>query len=224
MSQDNITRLLTRGGMLRGDVISCACSDVSFEALPGRIRMVLRPIGGGALIADLPPDLFLEATQYEPPDPSSPEPVGEGATGDLPSLSFFSLDYGPTVLGFSWGQRWNGFGQPSLEASTLRRWVEETFEEDGLEHDIYFEWRGDELWVVNKNDPLQTCEIPPGNVEFNGTSYDVYDVSQSLCWFEFDAREARRLQGKDWRDCLTAITPPGLEREPAKMLAEPTER
>ena len=143
----------------------------------------LAPMGGG-LGGSMLVKKFLENFR---------EPTEEElAAASQARLAIFSLDWGPCVVGFSWGQRWNGWGCPTLEKESLSKWMEETL--DG-EESMTLEWKDGKLfhvWEPYDDDDPGREEIEPEKVFFDGKEYECYDVSLSWCWHEYDADDLKR--------------------------------
>jgi hypothetical protein len=114
----------------------------------------------------------------------------ERETEIAPALAYFNLDDTPMILGFTYGDRWNGWGLPFVEKESFRKWLQASDVMGDPEY-AHFKFRGEDL--VYHHDP---CSIEEGEpleqilevkqLEFEGNAYDVYDVSQGWCWNQYD--------------------------------------
>lgn len=116
-------------------------------------------------------------------------------------LAFFSFDDGPTILGWTVGERWNGWGCPLLERSCIERYSERIPWEQ-----VTFD--GDKLVYYDENcDPDEQAEaIKPQIIHHEGVDFQVYDFGGfGLCWNQVDPDDAVGDQ-----ECIDAIVPPGI--------------
>lgn len=133
-------------------------------------------------------------------------------------LAVFSLDWGPHILGFSWGQRWNGWGDPTLEKESLKKWMTETL--DG-EETCTLEWVANKLihvWEPYDDDDPGREEIEPRELVHDGKTYTVYDVGLSWCWTEYNQDDLERLPEEELEEVKKAILPVGMAGNPTEMI------
>jgi hypothetical protein len=146
---------------------------------------------GGGFIREIPLDYFLANFRRVEDYEKKPDY----------RLAFFSFDEGPTILGWTAGNRWNGWGCPLLERSCIERyiallpWEQVTFDGDNL---VYYD---------ENCDPDEQAEaIRPQVIHAEGRDFQVYAFGGfGLCWNQTDPENA----GDDL-ECTEAILPPGI--------------
>jgi len=113
----------------------------------------------------------------------------ERAQNIPPALAYFSLDEGPMILGFTYGNRWNGWGLPFVEQESFREWLEASGDTSDPEYS-YMKFDGDNLI---HHDPLAAEDgqpvdqvMAPRQLEYEGRTYTVYDVANGWCWNQYD--------------------------------------
>lgn len=122
-------------------------------------------------------------------------------------LAFFSFDEGPTILGWTAGGRWNGWGCPLLERSCIEHYIARLPWEQ-----VSFD--GDNLVYYDENcDPGEQAEvIKPQSIHVAGRDFQVYDFGGlGLCWNQTELGEA-----VDYEECSDAILPPGITNPAVK--------
>jgi hypothetical protein len=126
-------------------------------------------------------DAFLE--RYRPVT------AEELANAIPPSIAYFSLDAGPMILGFTYGDRWNGWGRPFVEKESFRKWLEASGDAFDPEYS-YMKFDGDNLiyhdpMAAEDDQPVDQV-IPLGQLEYEGRTYEVYNVANGWCWNQYD--------------------------------------
>jgi hypothetical protein len=154
------------------------------------VTVSVSPQGGG-FIRKIPlADFLANFSRVENPDKQSDY-----------RLAFFYFDEGPAILGWTSGNRWNGWGCPLLERSCIERYIEQLPWEQ-----ICF--KGDELVYHDENyDAEEQAEaIKPQVIRHDGKDFQVYAFGGlGFCWNQRELEDATGHQ-----DCLNAITPPEI--------------
>jgi hypothetical protein len=109
-------------------------------------------------------------------------------------LAVFSLDWGPSIVGFTQGRRWNGWGCPILEKESLASWIKATLTSDsGATATLY--WEDGKLYHCDEYCDAPRWEIEPSTLMWEGRELTVYDVSIGWCWDEQDLQRIHARQG-----------------------------
>ena len=154
------------------------------------VNVSVSPQGGG-FIRDWPLASFL--ANFHRVEDEEKKPVYR--------LAFFSFDDGPAILGWTAGDRRNGWGCPLLERSCIERYIERLPWEQ-----VTFD--GDNLVYYDENcDPEEQAEaIKPTIIHAEGRDFQVYAFGGfGLCWNQTEPENAA-----DDQECVDAITPPGI--------------
>jgi hypothetical protein len=105
-------------------------------------------------------------------------------------LAVFSLDWGPSIVGFTQGHRWNGWGCPILEKESLTRWIEATLTPDPDAAGALY-WEGGKLYHYDEYSGQPRWEVEPSTLTWEGRELTVYDVSLGWCWNEQDQKSTQ---------------------------------
>lgn len=101
-------------------------------------------------------------------------------------LSFFCFDEGPTMLAFTAGYRWNGWGCPAAPRELIERWIEAEKKELG---ESYFRFNGDTLEYMHHDDEEVYGTAEPTKINYMGREIEVYGISLGLCWNEYTVED-----------------------------------
>ncbi len=150
------------------------------------------------------------AKQFRPVTPE------ELAAVRQPELAYFDFDDTPLILGFTYGQRWNGWGVPLLEKESYRAWLEAVNDRQDPEC-TYMYFKGDKLFVHDPHvDEPDDQEIPEELLVYGGQTYRVHDVSNGWCWNQYDMDENPvEIFGDEFP---VVFVPKGLEEEHQKYV------
>ena len=130
-----------------------------------------------------------------------------------PELAFFGFDDPPYVLGFTYGYRWNGWGEPLLEEESLRKfWAATT----GMGDHEYFRFDDEGVLLhfeYPDGDPEnESYVIEPHIIEYEGKEYRTYNVGCGMCWNQTDVDNTAGVYNSDEiEEMRKAITPDGLD-------------
>lgn len=139
------------------------------------------PLGGG-FVRRAPWEQF--STDFRPV-------TDEDLASRSHELAVFSLDWGPSIVGFTQGHRWNGWGCPILEKESLTRWIEATLTpEPDAAGALY--WEGGKLYHYDEHSGNKPrWEVEPSTLTWEGRELTVYDVSLGWCWNEQDLQSTQ---------------------------------
>lgn len=140
-----------------------------------------------------------------------------------PALAYFSFDEGPMILGFTYGDRWNGWGLPFVEQESFRKWLEASGDMFDPEYS-YMKFDGDNLI---HHDPLAAEDgqpadqvMAPKQLEYEGRTYTVYDVANGWCWNQYDLASSESIDFSVDDDPFPQVfIPEGLEGHHLGFLA-----
>jgi len=147
----------------------------------------------------------------------------ERATPVPPELAYFCFDDGPMILGFTYGDRWNGWGLPYVEKESFRRWIEASGEMFDPEYS-HFKFDGDTLinhdpMAAEDNQPVDQV-VEPTELAFEGKNYVVYHVGNGWCWNQYDLATSAAVDFSVGDDPFPPVfIPDGLEEHHMGFLA-----
>lgn len=144
-----------------------------------RVEVVFFPKGGGFQMR-LPADEFFDRYQVS---------KREDWEDVFPIPAIFCFDDGPSFVGFTHGQRWNGWGMPCCEVSVFKQWWDALIEETG-EGDCGFRFLEDGTLIYDQSayypeDEYEHEVFPVSELDYRGKIYQVYQLGGSLCWNEY---------------------------------------
>lgn len=140
-----------------------------------------------------------------------------------PELAYFSFDEGPMILGFTYGDRWNGWGRPFVEKESFRKWIEASG--DMFDPDYsHMKFAGDILIhhdpLAAENDEPIDQVLTPVQLEYQGKTYTVYDVANGWCWNQYDLATSEDVDFSVDDDPFPQVfIPAGLEEQHTAFLA-----
>lgn len=145
-------------------------------------------------------------------------PVTEAMVSSVkPELAFFCFDNGPVALGFSYGNRWNGWGEPHIEESVMRRFVAKLKEDECEDEYTMFTFTDDGQLRYNYYDAEDDEDdyeiVEPDLIDYDGKIYRTYAVGLGLCWVQYDLPDLVHVADEERDELLEAFAPEGIDVE-----------
>ena len=151
--------------------------------------------------------------------------IGEDeANHRTPDPAYFGFDDGPAVLGFSWGQFWNGWACPSIEKDALSEWMKRMDFDERNEHIL--KWENGKLYHIGEEDePEDRYEIEPSTLLFEKRLLTVYNVSLGWCWWEdpADPEKLAEMHEDEFENIAKASVPPLMKKWHAGIIKQARE-
>lgn len=130
-----------------------------------------------------------------------------------PHLAYFCFDDGPSILGFTWGGLWNGWGMPSLEVNSLKEWMKAMPDWFQEQDENTLKWVGGKLFMLgDSEDDPDRYEIEPVAITYQGQDYLVYGLGGSWCWNQMYVEELSDCHSDMFEGCETAKVPKELKK------------
>ncbi len=166
---------------------------------------------GGGFVGSLSLIRFLR--QFRPPTKEEQEGSVHPA--------YFCFDDGPTIVAFTSGHLWNGWGCPLVTRDVLERYIAE--DESGCADCFSIDDDGNCVCTAYSQDydDVEPDVVSADELIYDGRLYRAYALGMGLCWnqLDFDVVESAKWDLGCWLDGIkNAIAPEGVKQPKIPMI------